>query len=102
MFGRGLRQRDVDERCGIWSAATFRAIRKRFPQKRIINVVPPGRHPSKHLLDLSHGAVKLIARHLDDCALPSMVVKAGEKSVIRPREYDPPEGWMHPDDRPRG
>lgn len=82
-------------------SATVSMFRRRFPDKRIINVIPPGREPSVHLADLSHGRVKLTEKHFDECTLPAMVVKAGEKSIIRPREYDPPEGWVHPDDRPK-
>lgn len=83
-------------------AATFRAIKLRFPDKRIVNVIPPARHPSKHLLDLAQDSVKLKAAHLDECTLPEMVIKEGEKTIIRPHEYDPPEGWVHPDERPKG
>ncbi|HEY0085661.1 MAG TPA: NYN domain-containing protein [Allosphingosinicella sp.] len=81
-------------------AATVKRFKLRFPNKRIINVVPPGRAPSKHLADLCHGRVKLKARHLDDCALPAAVMKQGHRTIFRPPEYAPPNGWVHPDDRP--
>lgn len=82
-------------------ASTIKVFRRRFPEKRIINVVPPGREPSKHLASLCHGKIKLRDRHFDDCALPALVIKEGERSVNRPFEYDPPEGWVHPDNRPQ-
>lgn len=82
-------------------ASTVNAFRSRFPEKMIINVVPPGRTPSKQLADLCHAKIKLTARHLDECAFPEMVTKAGEKTVYRPYEYQPPEGWVHPDQRPK-
>jgi len=82
-------------------ASTIKTFRRRFPNKTIINVVPPGRMPSKHLADLCHGKIKLSDRHFDECALPAVVQMDGVKTVYRPREYDPPAGWVHPDDRPK-
>ena len=81
-------------------AATFKAVRQRFQNKKIIHVVPPGRQPAKHLLALSHTHIKLVERHLDECALPDLVMMAGQRSIARPFEYDPPLGWVHPDHRP--
>ena len=82
-------------------AATITFFKERFPEKRIINVIPPGRQPSKHLADLSHGRVKLSEKHFDECVLPQEVRKAGERTIFRPPEYDPPQGWVHPDVRPK-
>lgn len=82
-------------------AATIATFKQRFPNKKIINVIPPGREPSKHLADLAHGKIKLTADHFDICTLPEMVVKEGHRSITRPREYNPPEGWVHFDDRPK-
>lgn len=82
-------------------ASTVKAFRNRFPTKKIINVVPPGRMPSKQLADLCHGKIKLTERHLDECVLPQAVMKEGERTILRPFEYDPPAGYVHPDDRPK-
>lgn len=81
-------------------AATLRALRARFPGKRLVTVAPPGRQPSKHLRDLSHLTIRLTPDHLDQCAFPHLVTKEGARSVLRPMEYAPPAGWVHPDDRP--
>lgn len=83
-------------------AATISFFRNKFPNKKVINVIPPGRAPSQHLADLSHGRVKLTANHFDECALPEVIMKDGFKTIYRPPEYAPPEGWVHPDDRPKG
>lgn len=83
-------------------AATVSTFKQRFPEKKIINVIPPGREASKHLADLTHGKIKLTPDHFDNCVLPELVTKDGHNSVRRPREYDPPDGWVHPDDRPKG
>lgn len=81
-------------------AATLRAMRNEFPNKKLVTVVPPGREPSKHLRDLSHATLKLTSDHIDECVFPGLVSRSGKKAVIRPSEYDPPIGWVHPDDRP--
>lgn len=81
-------------------ASTVKMFKRRFPQKKIINVVPPGREPSKHLGNLCHSTIKLKAQQLDDCALPHAVTAEGQRTIYRPHEYDPPPGWVHPDDRP--
>lgn len=83
-------------------AATVDFFKTRFPAKRIINVIPPGRSPSQHLADRSHGKVRLMPNHFDECALPEVVERDGFKTVHRPREYSPPDGWVHPDARPKG
>lgn len=83
-------------------AATVDFFKSRFPDKTIINVIPPGRAPSQHLADRTHKKIRLTADHFDLCALPEVVAVDGKKSVSRPPEYSPPEGWVHPDDRPKG
>lgn len=80
-------------------AATFAFIKERFPQKKLFVVTPPGRIPSKHLTALAGGQIKISERMLDESALPA-TVGTGINTVIRPTEYDPPIGWVHPDDRP--
>lgn len=82
-------------------AATLRMMRARFPEKKLISVVPPGRFPSKHLLDLSDAKINLTADHIDLCAFSAMVAAPGRRTIARPFEYAPPQGWVHPDDRPR-
>lgn len=80
-------------------AATFAFIKERFPNKKLFVVTPPGRALSKHLLALADGKIQITERMLDDCALP-LQVGQGASTVTRPHEYDPPLGWVHPDDRP--
>ncbi len=82
-------------------AATLRTIRRRFPEKKLISVVPPARPPSKHLRDLSNATINLTTGHLDQCVFPAFVIKEGARTIPRPPEYAPPDGWVHPDDRPK-
>ena len=81
--------------------ATLKFMKMRFPTKKVIVVWPPDRQPSKHLLDWTDGKVSLTEDHLDQCVLPDIVFKDDHKSIVRPYEYDPPEGWVHPDKRPK-
>jgi len=82
-------------------AATINALKRRFPHKKIMNVIPPKRHPSAHLASLCDKKFQLTARHLDDCTLPDILQKDGYKTLYRPIEYAPPQGWVHPDNRPK-
>lgn len=82
-------------------AATLRAMRSRFPDKRMITVAPPGRDPAKHLRALSYATIRLTAAHLDQCVFPPVVMRDGMRTVQRPAEYAPPKDWVHPDSRPR-
>ncbi|OYX51911.1 MAG: hypothetical protein B7Y97_03345 [Sphingomonas sp. 32-66-10] len=72
--------------------ATINSFRKRFPEKRIFIVSPPGRQPSEHLDRIAHGKVRLKERHFHQTLLPAVVTAAGKNSVARPTEYDPPFG----------
>lgn len=81
--------------------STLKFMRKYYPTKKVFVIVPPMRDPSKHLRDLSAGTIKMTIDHLDQCVLPALVVQSGSRSVVRPHEYAPPEGWVHPDDRPK-
>ena len=80
-------------------AATLAFIKRRFPAKKLFVVTPPGRPPSKYLTALADGKIQISERMLDDAALPAQV-GVGVATIIRPSEYDPPLGWVHPDDRP--
>ncbi|HRK43548.1 MAG TPA: NYN domain-containing protein [Gemmobacter sp.] len=82
-------------------AATFRALKRDFPNKKLITVVPPGRPPSTHLTSLANSTLKLTKDHIDLCAFPALVAKQGARTIPRPPEYAPPVGWFHPDDRPQ-
>lgn len=81
--------------------STLKFMRKYYPHKKVFVIVPPMRDPSKHLRDLSAGTIKMTIDHLDQCVLPALVAQFGSRSVVRPHEYTPPEGWVHPDDRPK-
>lgn len=81
-------------------AATARMLKLRFPSTILTTVSPPGRPHSQHILRYADAKIALNEGHLDRAVFPGFVTAAGEASVVRPREYDPPPGWVHPDDRP--
>ena len=83
-------------------SATFKLMRKRFESKGIISVSPPGRAHSQHILQNSTGKVALTEDIIDRSVFPKLVSgPKGSATILRPFEYDPPEGWAHPDDRPK-
>ena len=83
-------------------AATLRAFRREFPGKFITQVVPPGRKRSEHLDGLAtHDSIRLNENHLERAVMPPVVFKPQVANVRRPREYEPPKDWVHPDERPK-
>lgn len=82
-------------------AATARMMRDRFPDKRLYSVTPPGRPHSHNILSHTPHHKTLTEAVLDLAVLPRVVIGTdGRKTAIRPFEYDPPAGWVHPNDRP--
>jgi len=82
-------------------AATVRMFRTMFPAKVITAVVPPGREPSTHLAQtVNGGTIQLSELHLERSVMPQVVLVEGHTAVRRPHQYTPPEGWVHPDNRP--
>jgi uncharacterized LabA/DUF88 family protein len=69
-------------------AAAFAFVKKRFPQKKLFTVAPPGRPLSKHLYNLADGKKALIEKDLH-AAIFGKEVTDGKRIVTRPREYDP-------------
>lgn len=81
-------------------AATFRFLKRSAPGVTRIVVTPPGREKSKHLRDLSDSNLGIREEDIDLCLFPDMFHDPNGKLIVRPDEYRPPMGWVHPDDRP--
>ena len=98
-------QDDVFDRAYLVSAdsdqaATARVFRDRFPEKQLITVAPPGRNFSVDIARYTSGNRLAITKdHLDWTVFPAIVMRGTNPSGRRPREYDPPEWWVHPRDR---
>jgi hypothetical protein len=83
--------------------ATARMMKERFPQKRLTSVVPPGMEASKAIMTYTPHKLKLPVEFLEDCLLPPYAFTGPKDSQAvafrRPREYDPPKGWVPPRER---
>ena len=80
-------------------AATVRFVSRRFAQKKIVSVSPPGRDHSQHILSLTPYKVTLNKDHIERSLFRGFVSGGGKPAVRRPFEYDPPEGYKFWDDR---
>jgi NYN domain len=82
-------------------AATARFLRQTVKGKSLITVAPPGRNFSANIMQFADERIALTRNHIERSVFPATVLgKAGKPHGRRPREYDPPVGWIHPDDRP--
>lgn len=81
-------------------AATARALRERLPNKRLLAVAPPNKSVPEKVKPYAFASFSLNKNHIDLCVMREMVQgKTGP--IVRPKEYEPPTWWMHPDDRPQ-
>lgn len=80
-------------------AANACSFKQLFPGKKIITVAPPGRNFSSHIQKYCDGRIALNRDHLDKCVMKALE-DDGRTAIRRPREYDPPHEWIHPERRP--
>ncbi|MFN3662808.1 NYN domain-containing protein [Yoonia sp.] len=76
-------------------SATVKLFSQQFPKKKLTTVSPPGRNFSSHIMKHADSKIKLTRDHIERCVLPEILI--GPPPVRRPREYAPPDGWIHPD-----
>ena len=69
--------------------ATARYIKTRFPKKKVVSVVPPGRMHNRHVLAYCDAKVTLSLDDLHAALLPAQI-KVGKTRLARPTAYDPP------------
>jgi len=82
-------------------AATARTFKERFPEKRLLGVAPPNRPVPTKVQPYCFAHFSLPEAKIEHCVMGDMV--PGKNGMIRrPAEYTPTDGWMHPDDRPKG
>jgi uncharacterized LabA/DUF88 family protein len=83
-------------------AATVRMFRSEFPDKKITAVVPPQKKRSEHIHRYANGgSLMLNESHLEKSVMQPVVFKEGVGSFRRPKQYAPPDGWVHPNSRPK-
>lgn len=82
-------------------AATARLLKERFPDKSLISVAPPGRRHSKAILAHTPSIpITIRESALEWCIFgPAVLDPQGNVVVMRPNEYAPPPGWVHPSQR---
>lgn len=81
-------------------AATLKFMKRCFPEKQTIVLTPPGRNTPAHLQSpLATKSVRISETDLDLSILPPVVKPATGRLITRPIEYQPPSGWLHPDER---
>lgn len=83
--------------------ATAKAFRQRLAPlgKQLIAAIPPGKTCPTDYQGLGVTNVNVSRNLLERCVMPEHVNgRAG--LILRPVEYSPPNGWVHPDDRPKG
>ena len=81
-------------------AATAKLFSKRFPHKKLTSVSPPGRRHSQHILGTGAASALITANHLERSVMDPMI-QDKKGLIVRPPEYAPPAGWVHPKDRPK-
>jgi uncharacterized LabA/DUF88 family protein len=81
-------------------AATGRFFKERFPEKKLISVAPPNKKPPEKLRPFCAVSFSMSIDDVEACVF-GMHAKGATGPIRRPESYCPPEGWVHPDDRPK-
>lgn len=69
--------------------------------KRLLAIAPPNRSVPDKVKPYAFKSFSLSRDLVERCIMgPTVQGKSG--LIVRPSEYDPPAGWVHPDDRPKG
>lgn len=82
-------------------AATARTFKERLPDKTLAIVAPPDRHPPEKAVSYSGIGFSIKKEQIESSLLPAYVKGVDGGLFRRPAEYDPPEGWLSPDQRPK-
>jgi len=83
-------------------AATARVFNERYPHKTLVSVAPPNQTPSRKVVQYAPHPKVLTTLDIERSVFhgPYVIGKTGHP-IRRPVNYDPPDWWMHPDDRSR-
>lgn len=68
--------------------------------KTLIGVAPPDRSTPNGYGQYGIRGVKLKKFDIERCIMPAELL-LGDRLICRPPEYDPPEDWIHPNERPK-
>ncbi|HEY8260515.1 MAG TPA: NYN domain-containing protein [Methylosinus sp.] len=81
-------------------AATGRVFKERHPEKALFSVSPIKRPPPQKLRPFVTRSFELTVDQVEKSLFPVTVMGA-KGGIRRPAAYDPPDWWVHPDQRPR-
>lgn len=82
-------------------AATAKIFCDRFPDKRLLGVAPPNKIVPTKVQPHCFRHFSLSVAMLERCVMRE-VIQGVKGPIKRPAPYAPHDGWMHPDDRPKG
>jgi hypothetical protein len=93
---------DTFEHCYLVTAdgdqvATVRALKQRFPGKKLTTVVVTGSSHNKMIFSAADAKITISVEQLEWALLPEII--NGPAPIRRPLEYDPPIDWRHPANR---
>lgn len=81
-------------------AATARHFAERLGHKKLVCVAPPNKEVPQKSLPYSHTHFVLTKQMIEACVMPAIVQTPKGTLIRRPAQYAPPDGWVHPDNRP--
>jgi len=84
--------------------ATAKAFKIRLAPlgKALIGAIPFGRPGPTDYESLGVKSVSVTIETLEQCVMPGELTGSSSYPILRPDEYAPPAGWVHPDERPKG
>ncbi|WP_198384306.1 NYN domain-containing protein [Roseomonas sp. KE2513] len=82
-------------------APVARMIRDSFPDKELVTVAPPGRSHNYTILSATSRKASITEATVERSLFDRAPRDVAGNLVMRPREYDPPAGWVPPHLRPR-
>jgi hypothetical protein len=83
------------------ATATFFKSRLSPLGKRLLAVIPFTKTFPAHYVGLGIEERAVTIDMLEQCLMPAQVQGKTGNPINRPEPYDPPAGWVHPDDRPK-
>ena len=82
-------------------AATAKMFCDRFPHKKLLGVAPPNKTVPTKVQPHCFIHFSLSVPMLEKCVMGD-AIQGAKGLILRPTQYAPPTGWIHPDHRPKG
>ncbi len=82
-------------------AATARKFKERFgSSKKLFSVAPPNKKSPNKMQPYVDGKFSLTKADIEKSVMDAFEFGSTNKPIRRPDEYEPPNWWVHPKDRP--